>query len=696
MHPGQDVLHYLSGATAREWLIGNGLGGSASGTAAGAHTRRTHALLVSATPAGHLSTALLKLDERVQVGSESFELSSNFVRPSPPAEEVEIRPAGHLMLESFRGEPWPSWRWRAGGVTLEKSVFMVHGHHAVVVSYRHIEGPPAHVTVSPLIAARDPGQLQHGDAPLRGVTQGVPGRVRIESLPGSPTLTLWHSGTFLPARVWQRGLTYPADPRAESPTPARGKKARTPEEPSEDAFVPGYLECELPVGGAFHVVAATEDDLFRVLAVEGRLGAPPPRTIAECVEMLEREEMERRSHWKSTAIFGADFTARQAATAHGGPGEEIARRPAALIDESDVWVSRLAATLSDGLIVRGGRTTLLSALPGGSERGAETLRAVPALITLRAFEPAREILRGYVDNLNEGLIPETFEPTEGRPCFGDAAPALWLVHAAELFARRSEDLDLVRDTLYPAVDSIMQAYRSGTRAGIKVRPDGLLSAGEGEAASRRADVNALWFHALVAAAQLARLAGRKEGGAFYLAWAREHQKRVLESLWNEDHGCLYEAATDSGFHSGLTPGQILAVSLSPPLLPPPLAERLVAKVERELFTPLGLRETPAANTASPAWLGPFITAYLRVHQRSAAAQVKVRGWLETLRAELDSTSAGHVPERFPAPRRGDAAARRGDAAVIQQPQPVSVLAAAELLRAWVEDVDRAEEPAGVA
>jgi predicted glycogen debranching enzyme len=335
-------------------------------------------------------------------------------------------------------------------------------------------------------------------------------------------------------------------------------------------------------------------------------------------------------------------------------------------------------------------------LPAGGERGAETLRAVPALITLRAFEPAREILRGFVDHLNEGLVPESFDPVEGRPRFGEAAPSLWLVHAAELLTRRSEDLELVRDTLYPAVEGIMQAYRSGTRHGIQVRPDGLLSAGEGEAASRPADLNALWFHALVAASQLARLAGRKENGAFYLAWAREHQKRVLESLWDEDRGCLYEAATDTGFRPGLSPGQLLAVSLSPSLLPPPLAERLVARIERELFTPLGLRDSPAASTASPAWLGAFITAYLRVHQRSAAAQTQVRAWLETLRGELEATSAGHLPEVFPAPRRGDAAARRADAAITPPPQPVSVLAAAELLRAWVEEVDRAEEPAGVA
>jgi glycogen debranching enzyme len=238
----------------------------------------------------------------------------------------------------------------------------------------------------------------------------------------------------------------------------------------------------------------------------------------------------------------------------------------------------------------------------------------------------------------------------------------------------------------------MQAYRAGTRYGVRVGSDGLLSAGEGDDACCRADVNALWFHALVATAQLARLAGRKESGAFYLAWAREHQGRALERLWDEQRGCLVEALTPVGPRRGLSPSQLLAASLSPPLLPPDHAARLLKTVERELFTPLGLRPAAGAATVSPAWLGPFITAHLRVHQRSAEAQARAHGWLEELRASLDERSAIHVPESFAAPRMGDAAARRTAAAPAAH---ASVLAAAELLRVWIEEMDHAETPAGV-
>jgi hypothetical protein len=136
------------------------------------------------------------------------------------------------------------------------------------------------------------------------------------------------------------------------------------------------------------------------------------------------------------------------------------------------------------------------------------------------------------------------------------------------------------------------------------------------------------------------------------------------------------------------------VSLTPALLPPPLAVRLISTLERELFTPLGLRETPSSSTVTTAWIGPFITATLRVYRRSPGAQAKVRGWIETLRAELDRGTMTHAPSTFPAPRHGDAAAkpRGGVAAPAEWPQPISTLAAAELLRVWIEEVDRAEEP----
>jgi len=201
---------------AYEWLLTNALGGAACGTASGAHTRRTHALLLAQDGRGLPAISLLKLDERLHVGGESFELGSNLIAaPVPevgtpgglhpaldPAPAVVgskgaslfaqplARPAGHLLLEAFDSEPWPTWRWRAGGVVLEKTVFLLHTHHAVAVTYRQIEGPPARLSVTPLVASRAPDRLQSVDDSWPVAAQAVPGRVYIETSAGDKTKSL--------------------------------------------------------------------------------------------------------------------------------------------------------------------------------------------------------------------------------------------------------------------------------------------------------------------------------------------------------------------------------------------------------------------------------------------------------------------------------------------------------------------------
>ena len=306
------------------------------------------------------------------------------------------------------------------------------------------------------------------------------------------------------------------------------------------------------------------------------------------------------------------------------------------------------------------------------------------MITLRGFETVREILQGYVEYLNEGLAPESFDLDDGTPRYGDPAPALWLVLAGELYVRRSEDQAFARDVLYPALEGVSHSYRSGTSHGVHVDADGLLVAGEGAEATKRADLNALWYHASVAIAQLARSVGRKEMGAFHLAWAREHQRRFNEALWDEERGCLHHALEDEPV-SGLGPGQLLAVSLPPSLLPPERATRLVETVERELFTPFGLRETPDSSRVSPAWLGTFYSAYLRARGRGPEAQSQVRDWLEPLYARLADGRCALLPEAFEVGPLGDHAEPAGES--------VSILGAAELARVWVEELDHAEASA---
>jgi hypothetical protein len=670
MRTGQDVRSIPEGWLAREWLIANGLGGYSAGTAADIATRRTQALLVAASPHGRLVTLLLRLDERLQVRSDSFELSAHpFL-----ADGCRLLDSS---LEAFETDPWPVWRYSAAGVSLEKSLIPVAGHNAVAIRYRHLGGPNARLMVSPVAVRRAPNALEQVRE-VAGVAGGVPGRVHLSLGDGAPGLTFWHNGAFLPARVWRSGLAYLHDDDNTL---------------GESGFVPGHVEATLATGGQLHLMFADDPELFRTLAREDRLGAPPPPTLAACVALLEQTEREELAARTRAALAGAAHTAREAATAHGAPIEPAADadsglatnghgpRAEPLVHGADGWTPSLSRGLLAGLTRRGPRLTLLDRLPAPRERVAETLRSIPGLLAVRAFEPARAVIAGLLEYLNEGVAPESFDGEDGTPAYGAPEPSLWLIAASELYARRSEDTAFARDVLFPALEGVMQFYRSGTHFGIAVDSDGLLAVTRETVSLKPAALNALWAHSLVAMAQLARLAGRRENGAFYLAWAHEHQRRFNEALWDAERGCLYEALRDEEPVTGLSAAQVLAVSLPRSLLADNRPAILLATLERELATPLGLRAAPDDREVETAWLGAYHAARLRVRGRGPDVQARVKADYAALRQTLVRCGEPwRVPERFLLSERRPTGAAH------------SPFAAGELLRVWIEEAEHAEAP----
>ena len=226
---------------------------------------------------------------------------------------------------------------------IEKTLRLVHGHAALAATWRLVEGAGAKLTVSPLLTARSPRALGRESADFRGAAQGIPGRVRLETQPGRPGVTLWHNGAFLPARGWARSLAYPLEFASEDDG--------TAPELHEDAFMPGWVQATLAEpGSTLHMVLSPEEGLFRALASEGRLGTPPARTLHDCVNVLDRGARERRAAWRRHALAGADLTARQAAAAHGGDAAAIARRPETLVGEADTLAVACADRLLYGTI----------------------------------------------------------------------------------------------------------------------------------------------------------------------------------------------------------------------------------------------------------------------------------------------------------------------------------------------------------
>src|SRR5579872_4125163 len=101
-----------------EWLETNGLGGYASSTVTGANTRRYHGLLIATTkpPVGR-AVLLSKYEDALIVDGKRYELSTNFYPGT-------VHPDGYRYQTAFVLDPFPITTYDAGGVVLQKTLFM--------------------------------------------------------------------------------------------------------------------------------------------------------------------------------------------------------------------------------------------------------------------------------------------------------------------------------------------------------------------------------------------------------------------------------------------------------------------------------------------------------------------------------------------------------------------------------------------
>jgi len=133
----------------REWLLTNGIGGFAMGTVSGANMRRYHAHLVAAVhPPADRVNLLANVEVTVQGDGNPIGLSCNQYAGA-------VHPEGYHFLESFEAtEQAVTWRYRAGGMALEKLLAMRPGQNAVTMRYRNIGERPIGLVLRPLVLHR--------------------------------------------------------------------------------------------------------------------------------------------------------------------------------------------------------------------------------------------------------------------------------------------------------------------------------------------------------------------------------------------------------------------------------------------------------------------------------------------------------------------------------------------------------------
>jgi predicted glycogen debranching enzyme len=594
-----------------EWLETNGLGGFASGTVSGIHTRRYHGLLTSALkPPSARVLLVAKFEDTLDVDGRRVDLSANRY-------EGAVHPHGYQYLREFRLDPFPAWVYEIDGVRVEKRVFMIHGRDATVVEYE-VFGLCANtrLEVRPLLAYRDYHATTHSNAAID------------------------------PSYEWEEEGIVSVQPYAELPRVYFGADCRS---------------CD-PTGFWYHNFEYAEEkargldyreDLFQPFVLRFDLGNSP-----KAVVILSREAIPAH---QATALREQERQRRQGLRRQAPAGGSCL---ADLTEAADQFVVR-----------RGAGHTIIAGYPWFGDWGRDTMIALPGLtLVTRRFDVAAGILQEFAKTLEHGMLPNRFPDKGEAPEYNTVDATLWFFEAVRAYLRASNDEELVRDVLYPRLVEAMDWHLRGTRYGIRADSDGLLLAGaEGVQLTwmdakigdwvvtprrgKPVEVQALWYNAIRTLEELAIRFGDTARAAAMRELSRRTQESFLGSFWDAERGYLLDNVDDPS----IRPNQIFAVSLRYSMLDGAQAAAVVDTVDRHLFTPLGLRslapsdpayrgrylggvkERDSAYHQGSVWLwlmGPFLTAYARVYPKSP----RIRQILEGLRPHLMEAGVGQMSE----------------------------------------------------
>ncbi len=636
----REICRNLDAVLQREWLVTNGLGSYASGTVAGANTRRYHGLLVAALRPPVARTVLVaKVDEEVEFDRRTFYLGTN------EYQDGTIHPGGFVHLESFALEDGlPVFLYRIGGphhLMLEKRIWMEQGQQTTYVRYRllrqthepepfHPEGAgPAEqqnggpgfsspvalsadasssitLTVLPFTAYRDyhgqqygsaeqhftitpvqaaPGSQDNGQVPPVGcIVTAVEGArpfhlIGLGAQAGAPTFTsigVWY-WRFLHRVERERGLP-----------------------DTEDYYLPGAFRVplSLPQSGKTGSHNGEGPDTFTlVLTAEPRWNtAARPTSPAKSLQ---------RTLARQRAIAGTHHP-------------QLSERDNEFLQQLRLAADQFLVTRTSTAGRQGARQAHPSIIAGYhwfTDWSRDTMISLPGLtLATGRFQEARSLLETFAHYLDHGMLPNRF-PDSGEALtdadYNTVDATLWYFHTIDQYLRLSGDSTLL-SKLYPSLEEIIAWHQRGTRFNIHVDArDGLLAAGQAGVQltwmdamvdgwvvtprmGKPVEINALWYNALRLMEVWAASQGKDP--LPYGKAAAHCRESFNRRFWYGPGAHLYDVVDGpNGDDSSLRPNQLLSLSLSHPILETARWEPMLETITRHLLTSLGLRTLDQAH-----------------------------------------------------------------------------------------------------
>lgn len=590
----------------REWLETNGLGGFASSTLGGAHTRRYHGLLTAAFEPMIRYLLLSKLEETLVAGTQRYELSTN-IYPGV------VHPAGYRYLTGFRLDPFPIFTFQVDRVKVEKRVFMIDGENTVVVEYEISSDVACKLELRPLVAFRGYHDLTRKNEALNGAVVERKGCFSIQPYESLPRLYFAHNADAIgPADGWYLNFEYPIERE-------RGLDFH------EDLYCPCTMTFGVGPDRPAVVIAST--------AIHDAAEAPA----------LRASEIRRRQTHSSALLAAADkFIVRRAehrTVIAGYPWFTDWGRDT-MIALPGLTLTAERFDLARQILLEFTRCIDEGMLPNVFPDSDNPPAYNTADATLWFFEAVRQYLEvsGDLSFVQTKLFDRLNEIIE------------WHVRGTR------HGIHMDEDGLVAAGDPTTQLTWMDAR--VDGKP---VTSRHGKAV----EIQGLWYNALRFVQNLAHRIGDERTRSRCEQLAARAGKSFNAAFWNEAAGCLYDVIDQEKRDASLRPNQLIALSLGYSAVPEARARRILTVVARSLLTPFGLRtlapdapdyrgrlEGPPAQrdaayhqgTVWPWLMGPYIVADLRFN--GDAAHRRAPEVLGSLLRYMENRGTGQIPEIF--------------------------------------------------
>ena len=285
------------------------------------------------------------------------------------------------------------------------------------------------------------------------------------------------------------------------------------------------------------------------------------------------------------------------------------------VKSSDEFLMDLAVAADNFIVKRDSSKgkTVLAGYPWFSDWGRDTMISLSGLtLATGRIKDCELILKTFVDNISEGMVPNKFPDWDGEPLMYNTIDAsLWLFFAVQNYIKFTKNYKFVEENLFMKLEEIIHYYYKGTRYGISCdKVDGMVMGGDKNSQltwmdvkykewavtpryGKAVEINALWYNALKFMIKLSKKFNKKY--EFYEELSKLVNKNFTKLFYNENNGMLYDYITEKEKNTDIRPNQLIAISLPYTALSKKVRKNIIKGIISNLYTPYGLKSLDSNN-----------------------------------------------------------------------------------------------------